>query len=128
MAYAATDAQGGYHLYVRSFPGGGLVRRISIRGGRSPRWRRDGRELYYVEPGGRLMRVPLASGSELSTGAPQQMFQNAGLAGEPQAGFVGFAYDVAPDGTRFLMAIPSSDAAARAPTVVMLNWSFPGPR
>jgi Tol biopolymer transport system component len=128
MAYAATDAQGGYHVYVRSFPGGGLVRRISIRGGRSPRWRRDGRELYYVEPGGRLMRVPLASGSELSTGAPQQMFQNAGLAGEPQAGFVGFAYDVAPDGTRFLMAIPSSDAAARAPTVVMLNWSFPGPR
>jgi eukaryotic-like serine/threonine-protein kinase len=128
MAYAATDAQGAHHVYVRSFPGAGLLRRISTRGGRSPRWRSDGREVYYLEPGGRLMRVPVATGPEFSAGAPQLMFENAGLAGEPQAGFVGFAYDVDPDGSRFLIAIPTPDAVAPAPTVVMLNWSFPGPR
>ena len=128
MAYAATDAQGAYHVYVRSFPDGGRLRRISIRGGRSPRWRADGRELYYVEPDGRLMRVPLAAGSEFSAGVPELMFPSAGLAGEPQAGFVGFAYDVASDGTRFLIALPTSNAEAPAPTVVMLNWSFPASR
>ena len=129
MAYAGTDARGVPELYVRSFPDGGRLRRVSTRGGHSPRWRRDGRELYYVEPGGRLMTVPVAAGNDaFSPGAPEPLFQHEGFDGSPQAAFAGFAYDVSPNGTRFLVAVPTSDVEPPPPTIVMLNWAFPGSR
>jgi eukaryotic-like serine/threonine-protein kinase len=123
VAYTATDARGAWDIYVRSFPDGGRLRRVSTRGGRSPRWRPDGRELYFVEPGARLMRVSIATESELSLGAPELMFQHAGLTDAPEGS--GFPYDVAPDGTRFLIGVPTSDAVPSTPIVVMLHWTFP---
>jgi serine/threonine-protein kinase len=127
VAYAATtDSRGVWDIYVRSFPNGGWLRRVSTRGGRSPRWAPDGRELYFVEPGGRLMRIRVASGPELSPGAPELMFQHAGLIDVSES--PGFIYDVAPDGTRFLIGVPTSDAVPSSPIVVMLNWSFPAGR
>ena len=124
VAYAATDARGDWDVYLRSFPDGGRLRRISTRGGRSPRWRSDGRELYYVEPDGRVMRVPIATErSGFLPGAPELLFRHAGLAGSPERS--GFTYDVTPDGTRFLIALPTSDALPSMPIVVVLDWTFP---
>jgi eukaryotic-like serine/threonine-protein kinase len=122
VAYASADARGDWHIHLRSFPDGRLLRRVSTRGGRSPRWRSDGRELYFVEPGGRLMRVRIATESDLSLGVPELMFQHAGLAEAPEGS--GFTYDVAPDG-RFLVGVPTPDETPSAPIIVMLNWSFP---
>jgi serine/threonine protein kinase len=126
LAYAATDARGAWDIYVRSFPDGGRLRRVSTRGGRSPRWRPDGRELYFVEPGARLMRVSISTEYELSLGAPEPMFQHAGLTDAPEGS--GFPYDVAPEGTRFLIGVPTSDAVPSTPIVVMLHWTFPAAR
>jgi serine/threonine protein kinase len=123
VAYASNDAQGVWEVYVRSLPDGGRLRRISTRGGRSPRWRSDGRELYYVAPGGRVMRVPIATAPTFSPGAPELLFQHAGLTGAPEGAT--FGYDVTPDGSRFLVAVPTADAIPPAPLVVILNWTFP---
>jgi serine/threonine protein kinase/Tol biopolymer transport system component len=126
VAYTATDARGVWDIYVRSFPDGGRVRRVSTRGGRSPRWRPDGRELYFVEPGARLMQVSIIGESELLLGAPELMFQHPGLSDAPEGS--GFPYDVAPDGTRFLIGLPTSPAIPSTPIVVMLPWTFPAAR
>jgi hypothetical protein len=126
VAYASNDAQGVWEVYVRSLPNGGGLRRVSTRGGRSPRWRSDGRELYYVEPDGRVMRVPIAAEPTFSPGTPELLFQHGGLRGAPQD--VTFAYDVASDGNRFLVAVPTADAVPPAPIVVMLNWRLPASR
>jgi hypothetical protein len=128
MAYAGTDARGVAEVYVRSFPGGERLRRVSTRGGHSPRWRGDGRELYYVEPGGRVMAVPVASGDAFSPGAPRLLFQHGGFDLSPQASFAGFAYDVSSDGARFLVAVPTGEAETPPPAIVMLNWGFPAER
>jgi Tol biopolymer transport system component len=125
MAYEAADARGTPDIYVQSFPDGGGLRRVSTRGGRSPRWRSDGRELYYVEPGGRVMRVFIAAGSEFAPGAPELMFQQPGLTGDEGDGL---GYDVAPDGSRFLIAVPTSNPVPSTPIVVILNWTFPDVR
>jgi Tol biopolymer transport system component len=126
VAYASNDAEGMWEVHVRSLPDGGRLRRISTRGGRSPRWRSDGRELYYVEPGGRVMRVPIATEPTFSPGTPELLFQHAGLTGAPEGAT--FGYDVAPDGSRFLVAVPIADARPPAPIVVMLNWTVPAGR
>jgi serine/threonine protein kinase len=126
LAYASNDAQGVWEVYVRSLPDGGRLRRISTRGGRSPRWRADGRELYYVEPRGGVMRVPIATAPTFSPGAPELLFQHAGLTDAP-AGAT-FGYDVTPDGSRFLVAVPTADVVPPAPIVVMLNWRLPASR
>jgi hypothetical protein len=125
VAYASSDARGDWDIYLRSFPDGSLVRRVSTRGGRSPRWRSDGSELYFVEPGGRLMRVRIATKPALAVGAPELMFQHAGLTNALEG--AGFTYDVAPDG-RFLVGVPTSDDIPSTPIVVMLNWKFPAQR
>jgi hypothetical protein len=126
LAYTSNDAQGAWEVYVRALPNGGRLRRISTRGGRSPRWRADGRELYYVEPGGRVMRVPIATAPTFSPGVPELLFQHAGLSGAPEGAT--FGYDIAPDGSRFLVAVPTGDAIPPSPLVVMLNWRFPAAR
>jgi hypothetical protein len=59
-------------------------------------------------------------------GAAELMFQHAGLTDAPEGS--GFPYDVAPDGTRFLIGVPTSDAVPSTPIVVMLNWTFPTAR
>ena len=121
VAYASSDARGGWDVYLRSFPDGSLLRRVSIRGGRSPRWRSDGSELYFVEPGGRLMRVRIATKPTLSLGAPDLLFQHTGLAHALEG--AGFTYDLAPDG-RLLVGIPISDDIPSTPIIIMLNWRF----
>jgi hypothetical protein len=51
------------------------------------------------------------------------LFQHAGLTGAPEGAT--FGYDVTPDGSRFLVAVPTADAIPPAPLVVILNWTFP---
>jgi serine/threonine protein kinase len=113
-------------VYVLPFPGPGGKWQVSTAGGADPRWRRDGRELYYVAPDGRLMAVSIqvgADGRALSPGSPVALFQtklatgaavNIGFLSRPQ-------YAVAQDG-RFLMNVTADDITA-APISVVLNWA-----
>jgi len=119
LAYNA-DESGRYEVYVQSFPApGGGKWQISKDGGQFPRWRRDGRELFYYASDERLMAVPVRSATRLDVGAAVPLFE-AHLLG----GGLGLRlqYDVARDGQRFLLNVPLEDAAASSITVV-LNWA-----
>ncbi len=57
IAYQSNES-GRTEVYVRAFPEGGTWQ-ISTAGGSWPRWRRDGKELYFISPDGQLMAAPM---------------------------------------------------------------------
>jgi eukaryotic-like serine/threonine-protein kinase len=94
VAYVS-DESGKNEVYVRDFPGGVNKWQISAKGGIAPRWRRDGKELFYVE-GRRLMAVSVATRPAFSPGAPVGLFEKRSLGSS-----VGPQYDVSADGKLF---------------------------
>jgi eukaryotic-like serine/threonine-protein kinase len=120
VAYQS-NASGRYEIYVRPFRGSGAQWQISTGGGISPRWSRDGHELYYLAPDSRLMAVSIRpSATSFEFGSPVSLFQARMLGGGSEAA-QGWQYDVAADG-RFLMNVPAQDATA-SPITVILNWA-----
>ena len=126
VAYRSNESKT-MQIYVRPFRGsGGPWQVSSTAGGSQPRWRPDGKELFYVAPDARLMAVPIAVGADAQTleaGAPVPLFRTrlasgaggnvSGLMSKPQ-------YAVASDG-RFLMNV-AVEAATAPPITVVLNW------
>ncbi len=100
MAYAS-DESGSWEIYVTSFPGGAGKWQVSRGGGGEPRWRGDGKELFYIAPSGLLMSVPVNAQSVFATGTPAPLFQIHGRAAISSTDV--FTYDVAKDGKRFLV-------------------------
>jgi Tol biopolymer transport system component len=100
-AVYASDESGNWEIYVTSFPGAAGKWQISRGGGTEPRWRGDGKEIFYIAPGGILTAVPASSESGFSTGTPATLFQIRGRA--PISSTDVFTYDVAKDGKRFLV-------------------------
>ncbi|MBI1357110.1 MAG: protein kinase [Acidobacteria bacterium] len=88
----------------------------SAEGGERPRWRADGRELYFVH-GEALMAAPVHEGADPPVGAPEKLFEDPALGGGPRSS----GYDAAPDGSRFVVAeLPERPTP---PTIkVVLNW------
>jgi hypothetical protein len=86
---------------VTSFPGAAGKWQVSRGGGTEPRWRGDGKEIFYIGPSGMLMAVPVNSESIFATGTPAPLFQIHGRA--PISSTDIFTYDVAKDGKRFLV-------------------------
>jgi Tol biopolymer transport system component/aminoglycoside phosphotransferase (APT) family kinase protein len=95
IAYAS-DETGRDEIYVRSFPNGDGKWRVSNNGGQTPRWRHDGRELFYVE-GQQLTAVGVTTRPTFSAGKTTSLFSNPMLASASRA------YDVTPDGQRFIV-------------------------
>ena len=109
IAYVS-DESGRDEVYVRSFPQLDGRWQISLSGGRLPRWRGDGRELFYLSPQGEVLAVDVAAGPAYRTGAPRMLLA---LRHADQ-------YDVGPDGHQFLVAIPTIDS--RNGLQVVVNW------
>jgi hypothetical protein len=89
--------------------------RGSTEGGITPRWRRDGRELYYIDENRRLMAVPVPSLDPPTFGSPQALFA-ARLQEEPIR-----QYDVFPDGRRFILSRPLVEG--QEPISAVLGWT-----
>jgi serine/threonine-protein kinase len=104
IAYSSNES-GRFEVHVRPYPGPGGKVQVSNDGGFEPAWRRDGRELFY-RSGAKMMSVAVGSGSAGPFGRPVTIFEKSGLYREPN--LERRLYDVAPDGTRFVMlrAIP----------------------
>ena len=120
IAYSSDEADGSTtELYIQRFPEGGQKVRVSTAGGDQARWRRDGRELFYVSLDGRLMSVPIQTAPDLKVGAPVALFETSLVAG----GGLGTNahYDVTPDGQRFIVASRLGDTG-NPPITVVLNW------
>ena len=113
---------GQYEIYVRPFPGPGGQWQVSTSGGIQPRWRPDGRELYYVAPDGTLMAAGVAvRGAAFEPGIPVGLFQpriwGGGTNNNRQQ------YDVADDG-RFLVNVAIGDEST-VPITLLMNWTPP---
>jgi Tol biopolymer transport system component len=115
LAYA-TDDTGRAEVFVTSFPAPAEKWQVSTDGGTMPRWRRDGRELFYVSLDGRLMSVDVPAGPTIRSGVPRLLFETL----SPAMTATDF-YDVSSDGQRFLMTLPA-DQATR-PLSVIVNWT-----
>lgn len=121
LAYASNES-GGYQVVVQPFPDASQGKsQISTNGGASPRWRRDGRELFYVDDEQRLMAVPIAINRTLEPGTPRPLFSLPARTTLSTFGGA-YVYDAAPDGQRFLVSIPTR-AAAAIPLTVTTNWT-----
>jgi Tol biopolymer transport system component len=119
VAYS-TNESGSYQIVVQTFPdASGGKWQISSEGGFEPKWRRDGRELYYLAPDGKLMSVSI-SGPAFTAGRPVELFQTPLTVNRAQP-TRDRRYDVAPDG-RFLMVVPSATGGA-TPYSVIVNWN-----
>jgi len=123
IAYTS-DASGAgqYQIYVQSFPRGNGEFQISTgAGGAQPRWRRDGKELFYIGADGKLMAVEVKTAPRFEAGVPRSLF-------DPRLVYAGqrnvyFFYDVAPDGKRFLInTFNAGQNQTAEPITVVLNW------
>ena len=116
-----SDESGGFvnDIYIQKFPEGGQKIRVSTSGGDQARWRRDGRELFFLSPDGRLMTVPVEMTPELKIGTPVPLFEIQTLVG----GGLGTNahYDVTADGQRFIVVSRLGDTG-NPPVTVVLNW------
>jgi DNA-binding winged helix-turn-helix (wHTH) protein len=115
MAYVS-DESGRPEIWVQSIPPNRGKRQVSTTGGNQPRWRRDGRELFYVSADEKLMTVSIRPGTSFEAGAPQELpdVRVASSLGGP------FLYGPAANGKRFLVSEPGPGNQPRIS--VVLNW------
>ncbi len=114
LAYRSNES-GRNEVYVQRFPEGGDRVQVSTNGGVQPRWRGDGRELYYVE-GETLVAVPISTTPKFSVGKATRLFEQPGITRR-----TGQQYDVSRDGKRFVVIEPVGADASNAIRVVQ-NW------
>ena len=122
LAYES-NSSGATEIYVRPFPNvDGGQWQVSTAGGNMPLWARSGKELFYFDADGALLRVPVeASGATWHAGTPTKLLERGYYA---PSGYVGRTYDVSPDGQRFLMIkAPTIDANAAPPALIVVqHW------
>jgi eukaryotic-like serine/threonine-protein kinase len=119
VAYVSNQS-GMNEIYVRQFAddfsggsaGAGGTVLVSRGGGTAPRWRGDGRELFYLAPTGKMMAVDVTADTQFRAGTPTALFQT------PAGTIVG---DVTADGKRFLFVTPAGPSASVFN--VVLNWT-----
>jgi len=97
----ASDESGTWEIYVTTFPGAEGKWQVSRGGGKEPRWRADGKEIFYLAPGGMLTAVSVSTINSFATGTPTPLFQFHGRAVISSTDV--FSYDVSKDGKRFLV-------------------------
>jgi serine/threonine protein kinase/Tol biopolymer transport system component len=128
IAYVSNES-GRSEVYVSPFPEPGRVRsaaatletqggkwQVSTAGGYQPRWRRDGKEIFYLGPDDKLMSAAVnGAGSAFEVGAVRPLF-------DTRAGGPGFLYDVSADGQRFLVNTLVEELSESAPITLVVNW------
>jgi Tol biopolymer transport system component len=118
-----SDESGREEVYVVPFPGPGGRSLISTEGGTSPRWRQDGRELFYLTRGTLMAAAVNGQGSVFQSGTVARLFE-ANFRTESYQGYgPGSVYDVAPDGQRFLINVVATAEPAQAPITIVTQWT-----
>ena len=119
VAYQSTESGRG-EIYVVPFsPQGGATggkRQVSTGGGVLCRWRRDGKALFYIAPGGKLMAAEVESkGGSFAAGQVKALFGPLRVQG--------YYYDVSADGQRLLAVVPAEQTTPAEPITVVMNWA-----
>jgi eukaryotic-like serine/threonine-protein kinase len=118
VAYVSNDS-GNDDVYVAPFPGPGGRVQVSTGGGSQPRWRQNGRELFFLSPDKAVMAAEIAESQEggLRVGAIRRLF-----ALNPMGGVPGYIYDATADGQGFIAA-QDVGHTSMIPIIVITNWS-----
>jgi serine/threonine protein kinase len=117
VAYTSNES-GLSEIYVIPFPptAAGGRWRVSTGGGVMPRWRRDGKELFYISPDSQMMAMDVSTAPVFQSGNPHPLFQtdivDSGIRTGPMS------WDIAPDGRFLIISETSTDASV----TVLLNW------
>ena len=119
IAYASNET-GSMEIYVSPFPNINSKWQVSSSGGQEPRWRQDGKELFYLSAEGKIMAVALKTGASFKADPPVALFQTQRR--QPVSAFAVFSYDVSANERRFLV-ITKVDEANAAPLSILLNWA-----
>jgi serine/threonine protein kinase/dipeptidyl aminopeptidase/acylaminoacyl peptidase len=116
LAYSSSES-GRFEVYATPFPGPGGKWEVSTEGGWFPQWRRDGREIFYVSPDGKIMAAEVkASGSSFEVGAVHPLFET-----KPYFGlYTANLFDVTPDGQRLVVAYEAQQSTSAVALVA--NW------
>lgn len=112
VAYAARPSTRP-EVFIQALPPGNGRIQVSLNGGNAPRWRGDGHELFFLTPSSTIMAVDVQTGEKIQAGIPHELFT-------PLIGDVN-AWDVTPDGKRFLVW-QGSNIQTDNPITVVLNW------
>jgi Tol biopolymer transport system component len=117
IAYDSNEF-GVFEVYVRSFPSSAAKWQISNGGGTNPRWRGDGKELFYLSPDNKMMAATVRiSDTSVQADTPRELFT-----GVPNNPGLEFPYDVTADGQRFLSSQPPEGGTVIPPLTVLVNW------
>jgi len=115
VAYVS-DRTSGSEVFVTSLAKPGQEFRISVAGGTSPRWRHDGREIFYLDPDDQLMAVGVdGTTPEFKIGEAKPLFKFIRHNSRS-------SYDVSADGQRFIVN-QGSEKKTQEPIVVVVNWA-----
>ena len=111
IAYESTES-GGIEVYVQPFPGPGSKTRVSLDGGSTPRWSKDGRELFYWArvPVAKLMAVDVTSGPDFRAGTPRELFRQPSTT----------TWDITSDRNRFLVELSARSTGSTL--AIVTNW------
>lgn len=117
LAYTSNES-GRPEVYVQSFPSPGNKVQISTDGGVTPKWRKDGKELFYVSPDKKIMSVAINTDPTFEAGVPKALFQTQIASNIESRNH----YVVTADGQRFLINTPLKSIAS-SPINVVVNWT-----
>ncbi len=109
LAYAS-EQSGRWEVYVQALAGGSGRWQISTEGGQWPRWRGDGKELFFLAAPDRLMSVEVAPGDVPRFQPPREVFRQAIE-----------SFDASPDGQTFV-ALRPSDSDLNRPLTLVTHW------
>jgi Tol biopolymer transport system component len=116
VAYSSNEA-GRQEIYIASFPKADGKWQVSTAGGSFSRWRRDGSELFFLDPGNKLMSAQVSvEGVAIKVGKVQPLQQIRANVAQRSS------YDVSPDGQRFLINTVIEDATGEELSLVV-NWT-----
>jgi Tol biopolymer transport system component len=114
-----------YQVMVSTFPDPSKgTWRVSLNGGATPMWRRDSKELYFLDLDGKLMSVAIHGGESLGNDPPKMLFPTKiPIQGVPSS----TPYEASADGKKFLMIVPvtappTATSVESDPITVMVNW------
>ena len=116
LAYA-NDETGRMEVYIQPFPSGAGRWQVSTAGGSRPKWRKDGKELFFDTTDQQVMAVDVnQNGASLQLGAPHALFKATTVAGPSGP------YTVSADGKKFVMntVLPQS---ITEPLTLITNWT-----
>jgi Tol biopolymer transport system component len=115
VAYRSTES-GRDEIYVVPFPGPGDKVQLSTSGGVYPRWRRDGKEIFYIGTNNKVVAAAVdGSARQFTVATETPLFDVGPLRGD-------WPYDVSADGQRFLVNRTIVQSSS-APLTVVVNWT-----